>query len=359
MNYSKRLDAYKKIIEKNKDFQAVLVTDSSNIRYLCGFSGSCGYLLVTRKEAYFFTDFRYQEQSAREIGNAAKIEVFNNNSIETICKRVKSCKVKTLGVEKSMTLDLFLNFKEAFSGEIRPVNDHIRVLRQKKDADELKSLKKAFAIADKAFAELMKEMKPGLTEVEVAAKLEYFMKSGGSEAPSFSTIIASGPNSSCPHAQPSSRKIKKGDMVKIDFGAVYNGYHSDMTRTVFMGPVSEKFKKIYSVVLKAQKDAVKAIKIGVRCNEIDKVARQVIADAGYGENFGHGLGHSLGLDVHESPSLAPKCDSKIEAGMAFTVEPGIYLPGWGGIRIEDVFLVEENKLVKLTKTPNSLLEIKV
>jgi Xaa-Pro aminopeptidase len=148
-------------------------------------------------------------------------------------------------------------------------------------------------------------------------------------------------------------------MVKIDFGAVYNGYHSDMTRTVFMGPVSEKFKKIYSVVLKAQKDAVKAIKIGVRCNEIDKVARQVIADAGYGENFGHGLGHSLGLDVHESPSLAPKCDSKIEAGMAFTVEPGIYLPGWGGIRIEDVFLVEENKLVKLTKTPNSLLEIKV
>ncbi len=359
MDYKIRLEEFRKALRKNKECQNILVTDHTNIRYLCGFSGSCGYLLVTPKDAWFFTDFRYQEQSAREIGDAARIEIFYNNSIETIFKRVKACKIKTLGVEKSISLQLYLNYVEEFKGEIKPVPDFVRILRQRKDAEEIKSIKKAFAIADKAFAMLIREIVPGMTETEVAARLEYHMKCNGSENPSFETIIASGPNSSCPHAHPTSRKLKKGEMVKIDFGATFNGYHSDMTRTIFLGPATAKFKEIYEIVASAQQAAINELAVGKSCRDIDKTARDLIAEAGYGDNFGHGLGHSLGLEIHEMPSLSAKCEMKIEPGMIFTVEPGIYLPGWGGIRIEDTFIVEEKGLVKLTKTPNSLLQLKV
>lgn len=359
MNYKSRIQEFKKIFKNEKDCQAILITDKTNIRYLCGFSGSCGYLLITGKDAWFFTDFRYQEQSAKEIGDVAKIEIFYNNAVETIFKKVKAAKIKNLGVEKSVSLQFYLTLVDQFSGKILPVGDYVRVLRQKKDEDELKSLKKAFSIADKAFAELMQVIKPGMTEIEVAARLEFAMKCLGSDEPSFSTIIASGPNSSCPHAQPSSRKLKKGEMVKIDFGAVYNGYHSDMTRTIFLGPATARFKEIYEIVLTAQQEAVNALKVGAKCNQIDQVARKVISDAGYGDHFGHGLGHSLGLEVHEAPSLSAKCEAVIEPGMYFTVEPGIYIPGWGGIRIEDVYLVKEDGLLKLTKTSNSMLQLKV
>lgn len=341
-----------------KELQGIIVTNLRNIRYLCGFSGSCGTLLVTRKNAYFFTDFRYQQQSAKEVGDAAEITVFKNNLIESLFKQVKKSKLKNLAVEKSISVNLYMLFNEEFGGDLLPVAGMVEDLRRCKSDDEIKSLKKAFAIADNAFAELVKVIKPGMTESQIAAHLEFFMKSNGSSEPSFSTIIASGPNSACPHASPGSRKLKKGEMLKIDFGAVYDGYHSDMTRTVFMGKATDKFKKVYDVVLSAQKEAIKALKVGAVCKEVDAVARKIIADAGYGEFFGHGLGHSLGLDVHEAPSLSSKCEDKIAAGVTFTVEPGIYLPGWGGIRIEDVFLVKEKGLFKFTNTPNSLLEIK-
>ncbi|MFZ5952714.1 MAG: M24 family metallopeptidase [Candidatus Rifleibacteriota bacterium] len=359
MNYHSRLEKYRDFLRQEKNVQGVLLTDRTNIRYLCGFSGSCGYLLVTKKDAWFFTDFRYQEQSAREIGDLAKVEIFYNNAVETIFKKVKAARIKCLGVEKNISLQSYLTYVEEFAGKIEPITDHVRTLRQIKDEDELKSLKKAFAIADKAFADLLDEIKPGMTEIEVAARLEYSMKCFGSEAPSFSTIIAAGPNSSCPHAQPTMRKLKAGEMVKIDFGATWQGYHSDMTRTVFLGPATDKFKKVYEIVLRAQQKAIKALKPGMKCKDIDKIARDEIIEAGYGDYFGHGLGHSYGLEIHEAPSLSAKCDAEIEPGMTFTVEPGIYLPGWGGIRIEDSFLVEKDGLIKLTRTPNSLLQIKV
>lgn len=357
MNFSNRIAALRELFTDN--YQAMLITNLNNVRYLCGFSGSCGTLLVTKKEAVFFTDFRYQQQSATEVGNAAEIVIFKNNQLETIFKRVKKARLKTLGVEKSMSIRQFLAYTEEFKGELYPTESLVERLRQTKDAGELKSLKKAFSIADVAFAELMKIIKPGMSENEVAAHLEFFMKMAGSEIPSFSTIIAAGPNSSCPHAQPTDRKLKKGEMVKIDFGAVFDGYHSDMTRTVFLGKATAKFKNVYSIVLEAQQQAIDAIKVGVICKDVDSVARKVITDAGYGENFGHGLGHSLGLEVHEAPSLSAKCDDPIMAGVTFTVEPGIYLPGWGGIRIEDVFLVKEKGLLRLTNTPNKLYEVKV
>ncbi|PKL48785.1 MAG: Xaa-Pro dipeptidase [Candidatus Riflebacteria bacterium HGW-Riflebacteria-2] len=341
----------------NKDFDALLVTNPRNIRYLCGFSGSCGSLLITSDKAVFFTDFRYQEQSVAEVGKAARIVVFKKSLLDSLQKEIKKLKITRLGIEKSMSLNLFLAYAENLKIDLIPTESLVEELRQRKDADELACLKKAFSIADAAFADLMKVIKPGMRETEVAAHLEFFMKMRGSEMPSFDTIIASGPNASKPHAQPSSRKIKKGEMVKIDFGAVSGGYHSDMTRTVFMGKATAKFKKVYNTVLKAQSEAVKALKAGVVCKKVDAVARQIITDAGYGEYFGHGLGHSLGLDVHEMPALNKKCKDKAEPGMFFTVEPGIYLPGWGGIRIEDTYMVRADGLLRLTNTPNSLLEL--
>lgn len=357
MNRCKRIEALRELFTKN--YQGLLITDLKNIRYLCGYSGSCGTLLITKKEAVFFTDFRYQQQSAAEIGDVAEIVIFKNNQIETMRDRIKKARIKALGVEKSLNIRQFLMFSEEFKKDLYPTESLVELLRQTKDAAELKSLQKSFAIADHAFAELMKVIKPGMTECEVAAHLEFFMKMAGSEAPSFDTIIASGPNSSCPHHHPGSRKLKKGEMVKIDFGAVVDGYHSDMTRTVFLGKATEKFKNIYGIVLEAQKKAIKALKVGTVCKDVDAVARKVIADAGYADNFGHGLGHSLGLNVHEAPSLSSKCEDQIRPGVTFTVEPGIYLPGWGGVRIEDVFLVKEKGLTRLTNTPNDLLEIKV
>ncbi len=356
MNHLQRIAALRELFTDN--YNGMLITNLNNVRYLCGYSGSCGTLLITKKEAVFFTDFRYQEQSAAEIGNAAEIVIFKNNQIDTMKARIKKARIKALGVEKSLNIRQFLLFSDEFKKDLFPTENLVERLRQTKDADELKSLKKAFAIADNAFAELMKIIRPGMTENEVAAHLEFFMKMAGSDMPSFSTIIASGPNSSCPHHQPGSRKLKSGEMVKIDFGAVSDGYHSDMTRTVFLGKATAKFKKIYATVLEAQKKAIKALKVGAICKDIDSVARKVITDAGYGENFGHGLGHSLGLDVHEAPSLSQKCEDEVRTGVTFTVEPGIYLPGWGGVRIEDVFLVKEKGLLQLTSTPNDLCEVK-
>ncbi|MBU1108189.1 MAG: aminopeptidase P family protein [Candidatus Riflebacteria bacterium] len=357
MNHAQRISQLRNSFTDN--YQAFLVTSPNNVQYLSGFSGSCGTLLITRQHTIFFTDFRYKEQSVAQIGNVARIVVFKKSLADSLSKEIKKAKITDLGIEKSMRLNLFLAYSEHFKVQLVPVDGLVENLRQIKDADELACLKKAFRIADDSFAELMKVIKPGMRETEVAAHLEFFMKMRGSEDPSFATIIASGPNSSRPHAQVSSRKLKVGEMVKIDFGAVFGGYHSDMTRTVFLGKATAKFKKIYNTVLQAQTKAIEALKVGVVCRKVDAAARKIISDAGYGENFGHGLGHSLGLDVHEAPSLSKRCVDKVAAGMFFTVEPGIYLPGWGGIRIEDTFMVQPNGLLRLTLTPNRLLEIDV
>lgn len=355
MNHTERINQFRKSF--SSEYQAFLVTNLNNVRYLCGYSGSSGALLVTRRQAVFFTDFRYEQQSKTEVGDAARIVVCKKSLADELRKEIKKFKITSLAVENSMSTSLFFYYSDHFKIKMFPLGGVVEELRRYKDSKELACLKKAFRIADDSFAELMKVIKPGMRETEVAAHLEFFMKMRGSEMPSFDTIIASGPNASKPHAQPSSRKIKVGEMVKIDFGAVYGGYHSDMTRTIFMGKATAKFKKVYNTVLKAQSEAVKALKAGVVCRSVDAVARKVISDAGYGDYFGHGLGHSLGLDVHETPSLSKKCADKVEPGMMFTVEPGIYLPGWGGVRIEDTYMVKADGLLRLTLTPNQLLEL--
>lgn len=335
---------------------AMLVQNLSNVRYLTGFSGSSGILLLEKKKSLFFTDFRYQEQSETEVGTAAEIVVFKTTSTEAVLAYLKGSRVRNLGVESSMRLDTFEAFTSGFKGKLTTTTGIVEKVRQVKGETELKDLKKAFAIADKSFAKLLRFIKPGKREIEIAARLEYIMRMEGSDGASFATIIASGERASCPHAHPTDRKIRAGEMVKIDFGAVWNGYHSDMTRTVFMGKADKKFREIYGIVLEAQKRAIAAIKPGVIGIDIDKIARDHIASKGYGDNFGHSLGHSLGLDIHEMPAFSTKCSDVIKTGMVLTVEPGIYLPGWGGVRIEDVYRVDTVP-ERITATPNALLEL--
>ncbi|OQA04615.1 MAG: putative peptidase [bacterium ADurb.Bin374] len=335
---------------------AMLVTNLSNVRYLTGFTGSSGVLLLERKKSLFFTDFRYQEQSENEVGRSAEIVVFKTSSSEAVLEYLGKSRVASLGVESTMTLGTYEIFREKFNGKLITTKGIIEGVRQVKGEEELKELRKAFSISDRSFKKLLRFIKPGKRETEIAARLEYIMRMEGSEGPSFATIIASGERSSCPHAHPTDRKIKAGEMVKIDFGAIWNGYHSDMTRTVFVGKADKKFREVYGIVLEAQKRAIAGIRPGVTGFDIDKLARDHIASNGYGDHFGHGLGHSLGLDIHEMPAFSLKCNDTIKAGMVLTVEPGIYLPGWGGVRIEDVYRVDDVP-ERLTATPNDLLEL--
>ena len=351
-----RISALRKMFTDN--YEAVIITNLNNVRYLCGYTGSNGTLLITKKQALFFTDFRYQEQSQKEINGCADIVITKNGEDKGVFELINKMGIKSLGFEKSLDVARFLQFSDHFKGgKLVPTENLVEELRQYKDADEAKSLQIAFNIADNSLAALIEDMGLGMTEIEIAALLEFYMKTNGSEMPSFDTIVASGPNSSCPHHQPTDRKIKNGDILKIDFGATYNGYHSDMTRTFFIGKATAKFKKIYNIVAEAQKKAIEAIKLGEECKKIDAIARKVITDAGYAKNFGHGLGHSFGLEIHEKPAFSPLNPSTIQVGHTYTVEPGIYLPGWGGIRIEDSFIVTNEGLHRFTNFPNDLIEL--
>ncbi len=335
---------------------ALLVTDLSNVRYLTGFSGSSGVLLLEKRASLFFTDFRYQEQSEREVGDAAERVVFKTSATEAVLEYLARSSVTSLGLESTLAIGTYEAYQKSFKGKITTTRGIVEKVRQVKGVEEMKDLRKAFRISDRSFAKLLRYIKPGKREIEIAARLEYIMRTEGSDGPSFATIVASGERASCPHAHPTDRKIRAGEMVKIDFGAIWNGYHSDMTRTVFIGKADAKFREIYGIVLEAQKRAIAAIKPGVLGVDIDRVARDHIASKNYGDNFGHGLGHSLGLDIHELPGFSTKCTDVIKTGMVITVEPGIYLPGWGGVRIEDVYRVDVEP-ERLTATPNDLLEL--
>lgn len=356
MNYKQKIKLIKQQHLTGK-YDAVLITQLHNIRYLCGFSGSNGVLLITKDKNVFFTDFRYKEQSAAQIKDVAEIEVIERKLLDNVAKYINKLGCKDILIEDTTAVSTFEDYKAALSGSLYSGTRVVEGLRETKDKQEIKDLQKAFDIADKAFEQLLGVIKAGMRETEIAAHLEFFMKMLGSEGESFKTIVASGVNASSPHAEVTTKKLQKGEMLKIDFGATYKGYHSDMTRTLFCGRADEKFKNIYDIVLTAQKKAMKALKVGAVCSSVDKTARKYIEAKGFGEFFGHGLGHSVGLEIHEMPILSPTCKKKVEEGNVLTIEPGIYLPGWGGIRIEDVFAVNKTGLTRLTNTPNELKEI--
>lgn len=348
-----RLDRLRRLLA-SRALDAVLITDTKNRRYFSGFTGSAGVLLITEDRALLLTDFRYLEQAASQ---AELFEIVDSGGTadNKLLDLFQEFAIKNLGFENQvMTVQEYQKLQNKGTAFIS-LNDELDRMRWIKDEKELVCIRQAASIADQAFSHILKFLKVGLTEQEVALELEYTMKKAGAEDLSFASIVAAGKHSSLPHARPGARKIAYGDFVKLDFGALYQGYCSDMTRTVVMGKASDRQKEIYNLVLTAQKAALDLLKPGMMTDKVDSIARTIIAENGYGEYFGHGLGHSLGLFIHEEPRLSSSCQVLIQPGMLFTVEPGIYLPGFGGVRIEDLVLVTDSGIDNLTSSPKELI----
>jgi Xaa-Pro aminopeptidase len=351
----KRLETLSQELAK-QDIAHFAVSNIYNVRYLSGFSGSTGWLLVSPDKTILITDFRYREQAEGEVYRGVEITVDSREALAVVCETVGTLKGR-IGFESgSLTYAAYEKLKAA-CGDPVPVSGLVEDLRKTKDPNEICSITRAVEITDAVFEEVVERIRAGMTEVDLAADIDYHLRKKSSEVPAFKTIVASGEHSSLPHAAPSMRVIREGDLVKMDFGAIWDGYCADLTRTVVVGKASEKVKEVYGIVLEAQKLAIAGIKAGLRGNEADRLARDHIEGKGYGENFGHGLGHGVGLEVHEEPRLSKKSEKVLEPGMVVTVEPGIYLPGWGGVRIEDIVVVEEDGCRDLTSASKVLHEV--
>lgn len=354
----KRIDDIRKIMVKS-NLDGLVINHLDFIRYLTGFTGSAALLIITKNKADFVSDFRYKEQAAKQV-KGAKVYILRRRSTEALEDfQQYNKKNARFGYPASYLSVTELNiFKEKWPNVIPIPSDEVfKELGWVKEKDEIHNITKACEIGDIAFERILKIVEPGIRESEVAAELEYQMKMLGSEDPAFQTIVASGYRSALPHGAASKKKIKKGEFVTFDFGATVNGYVSDMTRTIVVGKATVKQKKIYNLVLKAQKASIKKIKPGVLGKTVDEAGRKIITKAGYGKNFGHGTGHGIGFFVHVGPNLSSVSQDKLKVNNIITVEPGIYIPGWGGVRIEDDVLVTRTGNRILNKSPKKLLEL--
>ncbi|MCG3089045.1 M24 family metallopeptidase [Sporosarcina cyprini] len=340
---------------KEKELDALLVTNPYNRRYITGFTGTAGVAVISKEDAVFITDFRYTEQAAKQV-SGFRIVKHEKTIIEEVAEQVKSMNIHTLGFEKDdVSFGMYELYKEKVNADLRPVSGMIETLRMVKTPEEIEILKQAAKIADDAFAHICTFIKPGVTELEVSNELEMFMRKQGAESSSFSTIVASGVRGALPHGVASDKVIESGDLVTLDYGALYNGYISDITRTVAVGEPSAQLKEIYEVTRVAQQLALEQIKPGMTGIEADAVARDYIKSKGYGDAFGHSTGHGIGLEVHEGPALSFRSETVLVPNMAVTVEPGIYLPGIGGVRIEDDIIMTETGNERLTHSPKELI----
>lgn len=342
------------------DLDALLVTALPNIRYLTGFSGSSALLLVSALECVLFTDFRYEAQVADEVGDAATVRIEPTSLWAGLWPSVGGLAgVERIGFESAHLLhrDFARLLEQGSRWQWRPTSDLVEQLRAVKDAGEIGAIRRAVAMAEQALERTLAALRPGLTETAVAGMLEQHLREAGSEAFPFPSIVASGPRSALPHARAGSRSLELGDFVLLDFGAVADGYCSDITRTVVLGSASADQRAVYEIVREANVRASGAVRVGMRGMAADAVARDYIAACGYGDAFGHSLGHGIGLEVHEAPRLARTIEAPLAAGMVVTIEPGIYRPGWGGVRIEDDVLLTDTGATLLTAYPRHLLEI--
>jgi Xaa-Pro aminopeptidase len=330
-----------------------LVTDLRNVRYLSGFSGSSACLLVTKREQFLFTDFRYEEQSKRET-RGFEILIEKEERPKLIVSQARSMNLVVLGFETTVTYAFYKSLQRK-GLKLKAVANLIEDLRTAKDKTELKLISLSVARAEKAFADVKLRIKKGVTERQVALMLEEELKKNGCVSLPFDIIVAAGPGSSMPHAKPTDNRIKAGDLVVIDWGGEAGGYFSDMTRTLLMGGgnLSKKID-IYETVLQANTAAISSVREGVHAQMVDRTARDIIRKAGYGEHFGHGTGHGVGLEVHERPRISRLGKETVKPGMVFTIEPGIYLPGIGGVRIEDMVVATRDGCKVLTTLPKGL-----
>ncbi len=345
-----RIDKLRKSI--NAD-ECVLISGKANIFYYSGFRSEDAYLIISQEKQIIVTDSRYTIQAKEQAPNFELCDIMLG--WEKIFKKAEK---KIIGYEENyLTAGMLEKFKASSDMKFKPMQAVIDKPRRIKDKSEIKRIADAEKIGDEAFSYILKQIKPGKTEREIALELEFFMKRQGAEALSFDTIAASGKRSAMPHGLASGKELCKGDFLTLDFGCIFEGYCSDMTRTVVIGKADEKQKEIYNTVLRAQLAALKTISAGKKCSDIDAAAREVIQQAGYGNNFGHSLGHSVGIEIHEMPVFSPKNADITEEGHVITVEPGIYVEDFGGVRIEDLIVVAENGIENLTSSPKELIEL--
>lgn len=352
-----------------EDVDALVVTKPANIRYLCGFTGSTGVLVVTWSGSVLLTDGRYQIQASREVTAAdvtihGTLDAFYDDLSHFVAhhgaRRVAYESQQVTVGARSSTLEPPVGLPHLARGlegmELVPSEGWVEKLREVKDADEAAVLRKAAAIADDAFSYILERVEVGRTEVEIALDLEMFMRNQGAEALSFPSIVASGENSALPHARASRAQVEKGKILLLDFGCVFEGYCSDLTRTVVVGPADDRHREVYEVVAASQAAALSALKAGVRGIDVDRAAREVISAAGWPEAFNHGLGHAVGMEVHEDvPRLSKTSEHVVEVGNVLTIEPGAYFEGWGGVRIEDLVWVTGSGIDILSAAPKDLI----
>jgi len=334
---------------------ALLIVNPADIRYLTGFCGEDAWMAVTARTVVILSDTRFKEELDRDHAYARSI-MRKKPLSEELAKIVKGQKIRKLAYQADyMTVTQRQAIvKQIGASKLKEVSGWLIKQRAIKDDGELKLIRKAINIQEEAFEQLRGQIKPGMTEKQVCAHLEFNMKSLGADGPSFPTIVGFGPNSSINHYSPGDAKLKKNQPILIDFGALYNGYRSDMTRVLVVGKFSRQMAEIYQVVADAQQAGIEAIAPGTALADVDKAARKVIKDAGYGKWFRHGLGHGIGLDVHEEPRLSGKADGELKPGQVVTVEPGVYLPGVGGVRLENDILVTKNGHRDLSGLPIGL-----
>lgn len=342
---------------KSEGVEALLITSPYNLRYASNFTGSTGLSVITQSKAFFVTDFRYTEQAADQ---AVEFEIVKNTGpiYEEVKAIVEKENIKSLGFEKEfVTFAMYEQISSLLTCELIPVSGLVEALREIKEDSEVETIQKAIKITEFAFEEILNFIKPGVSEIEVANKLDFLMREKGASGVSFDTIVASGKRSAMPHGVASDKKIENGDMITLDFGCYYKGYVSDMTRTFSLGDPGEELKKIHQIVLDANLKVTEVAKAGVTGKALDDIARDYIKEKGYGEAFGHSTGHGIGLEVHEGPGINFRNEKVLVSGNVITNEPGIYIPGLGGVRIEDDLLITENGNKNLMSVTKELIQL--
>lgn len=350
-----KLEIIKDSLEKNEAF---LITGASNRFYLTGFNSSAGVVLITRTQAILFTDFRYFEK-AKQTQSLFKVVMLSSSSkqVKAFCEqnKIEKLYIDTEAVSVGEFKALSAAFGNICLSDENKADKLLSELRSVKSEVEIKQIREAQRLTDEAFSYIINQKLCGRSERDIMLDMEFYMRRAGSEGVAFDFIVVSGKNSSLPHGVPTEKKLERGDFVTMDFGAVVNGYRSDMTRTVAIGSVSEEQKYAYNTVLKAQRAAIAEIKSGVCCSDIDKIARDIISSAGFEGCFGHALGHSVGIDIHEAPAFSPKSQAVLKSGTVITVEPGIYIENKFGVRIEDMVIVTQNGCIDITESKTDLI----
>lgn len=352
-----RLTRLREAMDK-AELEALFVTNGYNRKYLTGFTGSSGYVLVTQDRAVLLTDFRYTAQAAEQAHDFEVIE-HQRKIMLSVKEILHKHGIRRLGFEQNdVTYGTYLSYSADLGDvELVPTESLVQKLRMIKDQDELRIMKEAAALADDTFSFIQTKLKPGVSEKQIALEMEFYMRNRGAASSSFETIVASGERSALPHGVASDRLLGTNEYVKLDFGAYYKDYCSDLTRTVCLGQPTDKHKEIYQIVLEAQMHTLANLKPGMTGKEADALARDIIKRAGYGDNFGHSTGHGLGMEVHEAPGLSYSSETVLEPGMTVTVEPGIYIPGFGGVRIEDDIVITDTGIERLTYSDKNLIVI--